>query len=163
MSPNAFNSRPPSESSETLPGLIYFLQAASLGVAWTLAKGDKEKYWKLYRFNFSFQFQSLLLVFQGLSMRELKELTAVSDSHLLVGFLLMEFYPWCIQFLTLFLFLQRKGVTCSPGRDKTSWTPNMSMWNYNGHYWGMKNLKNPLKDPVEASCKWSCNLSQFLA
>ena len=52
--PNAFKSRPPSESSETLPGLIYFLQAASLGVAWTLAKGDKEKYWKLYRFNFPF-------------------------------------------------------------------------------------------------------------
>ena len=50
-------------------------------------------------FHFDFALQSFL--FQGLFMRELKELTAVSDSHLLVGFLLLEFIRH-ISFLTFF-------------------------------------------------------------
>ena len=61
---------------------------ASLGVAWTLAKGDKEEYWRLYRFDkLAIWFLSKFkLLFLGLFMREPKALTAVSDSHLLVGF-----------------------------------------------------------------------------
>ena len=58
-----------------------------MGVAWTLAKGDKEEYWRLYRLDWIFHsFEVFKLVFLGLFMREPRALTVVSDSHLLVGF-----------------------------------------------------------------------------
>ena len=68
-------------------------------------------------FHFDFALQSFL--FQGLFMRELKELTAVSDSHLLVGFLLLGVFK--AHFISdIFYLFQLKGAICSPGRDKTS-------------------------------------------
>ena len=129
---------------------------ASLGVAWTLAKGDKEEYWRLYRFDsLPFDsFQSFQLLFLGLFMREPKALTAVSDSHLLVGFTFRVMYscwsyPNLVTVSDIFFFFQGKCVTCSPGRDKTSWTPNMIMWNCNSHPLGTKNYDD---NSVVANC-----------
>ena len=88
-----------------------------MGVAWTLAKGDKEEYWRLYRLDWIFHsFEVFKLVFLGLFMREPRALTVVSDSHLLVGFQENVFvFVRCH-----FYIFQEKCVISSHGRGRTS-------------------------------------------
>lgn len=44
-----FRNLKPLRPTESSPTRLAVTKAASLGVAWTLAKGDKEEYWRLYR------------------------------------------------------------------------------------------------------------------
>ena len=104
LSPNTPQSRPISESCATLPGLI-FPAGGLLGSGLDLGQGWQRGVLEALQVQHPISIlvlQSLKLLFEGLFMRELKELTAVSDLPLLVGFLLLEykgaFYFWHFPF-----------------------------------------------------------------